>query len=393
MTRTTQLAFILLATFFAIDVTIAQTIVSTDSDARLVTEPSGARDDNNGGNTITGALIGVNTGSVDNFMLYEFSDLTALQGQTVVSATLEIDVHTGFSHSQHGSDQDVINLAEIALTNQGWVSGTGTISGSDTPADDGSVSFLNRIQYNGSGQTEPWLDENGQSVSNLTGALTQVSTASGWNQGSAPAFISFSIDAATAQRWVDDGLAGFVMSTTDNGDSRSRFNMMVDGARIVFDVISEPFEVMPFAISTTRGTYVSGGPSEIGSSDNDDYRINRNGFDVSSITEFECAGISPTQTPSSIDVVVEGAVFARSNVVQTIEAFDYDAGAWEQIDQRNAVRSPAPDSVVVVELTGDLTRFVEDSTGEIAMRVNFTSDNRRQNFSSNSDQCIWVISD
>lgn len=208
----------------------------TDSDARLVTEPTGARDDNNGGNTISGALIGVNTDSSDNIMLYRFSGMTALQGQSVIGATVEIYVHTGFSHSQHGSDHDVINLSEIALPNLGWISGTGTITEGDTPADDGTVSFLNRVQFSGSGQSEPWLDVGGQGVPNLLGALKPVSTAAGWNQGNAPAFVSFSVDGETAQRWVDDGLAGLAMHVTDDGDSRSRFNMIVNGARIMFDL-------------------------------------------------------------------------------------------------------------------------------------------------------------
>jgi hypothetical protein len=58
----------------------------------------------------------------------------------------------------------------------------------------------------------------------------------------------------------------------------------------------------------------------------------------------------------------EGAVFARSNVVQTIELFDYDAAVWELVDTTNSVWSPAPDSVVTVAATGDLSRFVEAGT-------------------------------
>ena len=35
----------------------------------------------------------------------------------------------------------------------------------------------------------------------------------------------FEIDAATAQRWVDEGLAGLALSATDNGDGNGRFNL------------------------------------------------------------------------------------------------------------------------------------------------------------------------
>ena len=96
-------------------------------------------------------------------------------------------------------------------------------------------------------------------------------------------------------------------------------------------------------------------------------------------------------TPSSLEFKLEGTVFARSNVVQTIELFDYVATTWEIINSRNAVRSPAPDSVVTVAATGDLSRFVEAGTMCVEARVRYKSDSPRQNFASNTDQTIWTI--
>ena len=84
-------------------------------------------------------------------------------------------------------------------------------------------------------------------------------------------------------------------------------------------------------------------------------------------------------------------MFARSNVVQTIELFDYDAAAWELVNTTDAARSPAPDSVVTVAATGDLSRFVEAGTMCIEARINFQSDSARQRFASNTDQTVWTI--
>lgn len=368
----------------------AQTIVPTDSDCRLLSDPSGARNDNNGGNTITGALIGVNTGGVENYMVYEFSDLSALAGQTIVSATVEIDVMIGFSHPQHGSDQDVINLSEIALSNAGWDSGMGEITGSDTPADDGSISFLNRVQYNGGGTTEPWLDSGGTGVANLLGALTPLTSIPAWNSGSAPDSAIFTIDPATAQSWVDNGLGGLVMSATDDGDSRSRFNMRVDQARIVFETAGDVVSVTPESFTVSNGTYFSGGITELAESDNADLSARRSNSDIVARVNIEFKAVSSIETPSSFDFTLESSVFARTNVVQSIDLFDYVAGSWEEVDMQNAARFS--DSVVTVSAGGDLSRFVEAGTGCVEARVRYLSDNPRQSYSTNVDQVIWDIS-
>ena len=83
-------------------------------------------------------------------------------------------------------------------------------------------------------------------------------------------------------------------------------------------------------------------------------------------------------------------MFARSNVIQTVEFFDYDAQDWVGVGFQDAARSPAPDSVMVVVGTGDLSRFVEDGTMCIETRVRFQSESApRQGFASNTDQAVW----
>lgn len=242
------IGFLVIAFLLTTSVTYADVTVGDLGDARLVTGTTNSRDDNNGGNTVTGALIGLNTGGVDNVMLYDFSDLSAASGQTYIGATVSIAVATGFTNGNHGTVDDIINLHEIALTNLGWDNGTGVIGGSDNFTDDGSVSFLNRVQYNddpgpAGGTTEQWLDAGGTGVSNILGALTLLDSISGYNSGGGTPFLVFDIDAATAQAWADNGLGGFALTTTDNGDSRSRFNMAGAGATITFHSVPEPGSV------------------------------------------------------------------------------------------------------------------------------------------------------
>ena len=168
----------------------------------------------------------------------------------------------------------------------------------------------------------------------------------------------------------------------------------VDGYELMLAIRENstgPVTVSAASVTTTRGTYVSGGLAEIIASDNADYRVSRNNADTLSRTEITCTSTSPTQTPTSIEVTVEGAVFARSNVVQTIEVFDYTNGVWVAIDSRNANRSPQPDLTVTAAVVGTLADFVNDADGEISARVRYQSDNRRQNFTSNTDLLEWTI--
>ena len=214
----------------ALSATSSAVIIENLGDARLVTEPSGVRDFDNGGNTDTGRLIGINTGLVDNFMAFDFEELTAVSGETVSGATVNVYVAQAFSSATHGSENDIIVLSEMALPNAGWVEGTGIIRGTTNFTSDGSISYANRIEFGqGSGLSEPWLDSNGVAVDNLEGAISQVATTSGYNVGEAPPFITFDIDASTAQNWVDNGIAGFVLSSIDDGDNTSRFNFSANG--------------------------------------------------------------------------------------------------------------------------------------------------------------------
>lgn len=224
--------------------TADEIIVNSQGDARLINEPSGNRNDNNGGNTISGALIGLNTGGVDNLIVHEFHDLSAVAGTVVTGATVLVNVQTGFSNGNHGTTDDLINLSAIALPNIGWDSGSSAITGSDTPATDGSVSFNNRSEFN-SASSIAWQDGSGTDVADITGSFTLVDSIAGYNQGAAPATLVFTVDAATAQDWVDNGLGGLALWTTDDGDSRSRFNFSSvvnnNGAtRIVFNAVPEP---------------------------------------------------------------------------------------------------------------------------------------------------------
>lgn len=147
--------------------------------------------------------------------------------------------------------------------------------------------------------------------------------------------------------------------------------------------------VAPVTAKSTRGVLASGGPAELANSDNVDLAIRRSSTDIQSRTEFEVTAVSPTDQPSSFDITVEGSVFARLDVNQTIELFDYSANVWEEVDTRAASRFI--DASATVSAAGVLSRFIEPGTLNIRARVRFNSPNPRQQFTSNTDHFFWEI--
>ena len=147
--------------------------------------------------------------------------------------------------------------------------------------------------------------------------------------------------------------------------------------------------VTPDSYLVSRGTYVSGGVSELAESDNADLSVTRNSADLLGNIEVEVKGVSPTATPTRLDIDVESAVFARSTVQQFVDYWNYDTGAWEEVASGTATR--LSDSVLSATPTGDLSRFVETGTNCIQARVRYSSVVRRQRYSANIDQTVWTI--
>jgi hypothetical protein len=150
-----------------------------------------------------------------------------------------------------------------------------------------------------------------------------------------------------------------------------------------------PFEVAPEAVKVIFGQHQSGDLTSLSQSDNSDLSIRRSSIDLIARTGFEVTGTSPESNPDSIRLIVEGSVFARSGVTQTIDLYDFDSATWEQLDSRMASRFS--DVVVDVAATGELSRFVESGSNRLKARVQYRSTASRQQFSSNTDQFIWTI--
>ena len=79
-------------------------------------------------------------------------------------------------------------------------------------------------------------------------------------------------------------------------------------------------------------------------------------------------GTSPSQTPSSLEFTLEAhSLTNRPALVQKVSLFNYDTGSFEEIEsQRLGVNQ---NDSVVIQATGDLSRFVEPGTGKMEARL------------------------
>ena len=142
-------------------------------------------------------------------------------------------------------------------------------------------------------------------------------------------------------------------------------------------------------LTVVRGILTGGTVGDLEASDNVDVSIQRNPVQTTGLIEVEVKSTTSIQAPTSFAFTLEASAFYRSPVIQSIEFWDYDAGEFVQFDSRQASRFN--DSVASAIGTGDLSRFVDNSTGEVRTRILYTSPVRRQAFSAAIDQVFWSI--
>ena len=161
----------------------------------------------------------------------------------------------------------------------------------------------------------------------------------------------------------------------------------VQDGRTGYALIRFVSTIRPNSFLVSAGQYVSGDVAELGESDNEDVVARRLSSDIQSRVFLEAKSTSPTETPSEMSIFVEGAVFARTRVDESVDLFNYQTQLYEQVLTTEASRFS--DQTIDVNLTGDLSRFVEPGTRCMQMRLRFISPVARQQFSAHVDQMVW----
>ncbi|MCW5937362.1 MAG: hypothetical protein KIT11_08660 [Fimbriimonadaceae bacterium] len=152
-------------------------------------------------------------------------------------------------------------------------------------------------------------------------------------------------------------------------------------------------QATPASFNLVRGFLLGGGLAELGASD-DTYLTVRRGIVVNqneSPINVEFAATAPQTVAQSIEVTVEAAV-STNGLRQTIQAFDFDASAWVDVDSRNASTT---DLVTTVQLPGSVSRFIGPNDRAVRLRVAFKQNGpvAQANWQARFDLVRWAVSE
>jgi hypothetical protein len=145
--------------------------------------------------------------------------------------------------------------------------------------------------------------------------------------------------------------------------------------------------------TVTRGVRQSGGLTELHDSD-DMYMViqQRAPFAAADANvQLVVEGTSPTQTATSFTFRFEASTTGApaGNVRQTLDMFNFQTNAWEQVDARGA---SSADAVVEVTITSNASRFIQAGTRLVRSRMSwFDRGVVAPNWLVRIDQTRWTI--
>ena len=154
-----------------------------------------------------------------------------------------------------------------------------------------------------------------------------------------------------------------------------------------------PIQVFPDSYTLPLGNVLVGDLDKVDDSDND-YLILTHQVSQSTYMQvnYQVKAVSPVPSPSRLDFVLETSLQTKPPIEQKILLFNYDTSQFEEVDLR---ATTLQDQIIMVEPTGDLSRFVEDGTGCVEARIEIEPKNsvpfRRTIFRVKIDQIKWLI--
>jgi serine protease AprX len=161
-------------------------------------------------------------------------------------------------------------------------------------------------------------------------------------------------------------------TATDRGDP-GRDNVYgagrVNAYAAVVAALDANDRVTPDSFRVTRGQLVSGDLSDLTRADDGYIEVEARMPDevAAASVEIEVEGTAPSDDPIELSFTLEAAT-SGIPTRQRIEMYDFDAGQWEQVDERDG---PAVDTEVAVTINTDAGRFIDDATLKVRTRIGY----------------------
>lgn len=262
------------------------------------------------------------------------------------------------------------------------------IDGSATGSDELVVSYY-RWFSNDQGdapETDPFVVEvsnnGGNSWTNLeTVGPTGAEVRGGWNWRSFRVRDTIALTNQMRFRFV-----------ASDANPQSVVEAAVDGFQVIRVGCQTTTVVNADSVDVLRGSLFSGTLASLNSSDDAllcyQAAAPPLGRDRKKSVEIVVNGTLPSDDPLALSVRLE----SRSSLggsTQSIELFNFDSQTYESIDVRNA--SLNTDSIVELDLSGDLSRFVEVGTGAVRARLRYSEGVlSARGWNACLDQWVWI---
>ncbi len=187
--------------------------------------------------------------------------------------------------------------------------------------------------------------------------------------------------------------------------NQMRFRFIASDAnpQSVVEAAVDGFELLKVGCQTTtivnvddvnviRGTLSSGSVSDLDNSDDAllcyQAAASLLDRDRKKSVQIVVNGVLPSDDPLGLSIRLESRV-SLAGLTQKVELFNFSTQSYEEVDSRNA--SLNTDSVVELDLNGDISRFVELGSGAVRARLSYSGGSTiSRGWSACIDQWIWV---
>jgi hypothetical protein len=109
------------------------------------------------------------------------------------------------------------------------------------------------------------------------------------------------------------------------------------------------------------------------------------------IVQAEANSVTPSELSFRVEAKIVGGPVG--DVIQSVEMFNYQTNDFEFVDIRPVSNI---DESVVIDATGNVTRFVQAGTGEITVRMIWKSESfvgAPFFWSLDIDEAVWTVTD
>ncbi len=169
-----------------------------------------------------------------------------------------------------------------------------------------------------------------------------------------------------------DKIGDYMGLVSDNSGPNVAYAATFNGEEDVYFLhanLGSPITLLPNAFSLFRGILISGGLTELASSD-DQYLVVRPGFTLNAgeaPVQIILSSTSSIASPSAFQFAEESHV-SISGLSQKIALFNFVTQQFEEVDSRAATTT---DSSATVNAGGTLSRLVDQGNGEVRTRLSY----------------------